>query len=173
MFILKAHIHGRIKTIDISSVNNGVTRDTWQEGTFLHGNFPGCYFKMVTGEVRSLFSSWTSCWSYYVYLLIWHNVSSDKWYRKLNRMHPFIFLYNHNLLVVKMKLNQRFRTSVFSSSIMACHFQFNAYIIELVHLLLSLIQKIHFPEEKIFLLIFNCLFLCSISVHSSPEVESC
>lgn len=126
---------------------------------FLHGDCPGCFFKMVTGEVRSLFSSWRFCWSYCIYLLIWHNVSSDKQYRKLNRMHQFIFLYNHHLLLVKIKLNQRFRTLVFSSSIMAYHFQFNAYIISFVHLLLSLIQKIYFPREKWF---FNCLLLCSI-----------
>lgn len=103
-------------------------------------------FAKTIGEVRSLFGSWLSYWHYCVFLLIWHNVSYHKRCRKLNGM------YKHYLLPVKIKLHQRFRTPKFSSS-MAYNLQFNANIMSLVHLLLSLIQKVHFTQEKYF---YNC-----------------
>lgn len=148
MLILKAHIYGRTKTIDILKINNCVKGMLHKKVlAFLCGDCPGCFFQMVTGETRSLFSSWMSSWNYCVYLLIWHDISSGNWYGKWNRVHQFIFLYNHYLLLVKIKLKQRYKILVFSFSITVYHFQFNAYKISLVYLLLSLILKIHFPQD--------------------------
>lgn len=149
MLILKAHICGRIKTINIFKTNNCVKGMLHKKVlAFLRGDCPGCFLQMVTGEARSPFSSGMSSWNYCVYLLIWHDVSSGNWYGKLNKIHQFIFLCNHYLLLVKIKLNQRSRILVFGFSIMVYNFQFNAYKILLVYLLLSLILKIHFPQEK-------------------------
>lgn len=122
----------------IFNVNSCVKRDASQDRTCISPwGLPRMLF------LKSLPGRWEACAvlehlvEVATYISSWHNVSSDKWYRKLNRMHHFIFVYNHYVTWWKIKLNQRFRTLVFNSSVMAYHFQFNAYIILLVHLLLS------------------------------------